>query len=181
MCHCLKNPILTEQSPFRKAKCSHHGRHHGMPELRPADSQSLLGILFLNEVVCNCQYYVNYLFPLLSSAKQILCIYDVTLLCVAGNSRHDANERPASRQGGRQGRVRDCTFILDAKLTMVRCFSLFCWAVLSSGRLSLLAAQAHPPQKSRHKIKLDFFMEWLHQFPSLNLLLNHGQDSALIH
>lgn len=48
------------------------------------------------------------------------------------------------------------TFILDAKLTMVRCFSLFCWAVLSSGRLSLLAAQSHPPQKSRHKTKLGF-------------------------
>lgn len=54
------------------------------------------------------------------------------------------------------GKGLDRTFILDAKLTMVRCFSLFCWAVLSSGRLSLLAAQSHPPQKSRHKIKLGF-------------------------
>lgn len=73
----------------------------------------------------------------------------------AGSSRVNASTTPAWGWGAREEEVRHCTFILDAKLTMVRCFSLFCWAVLSSGRLSLLAAQSHPPQKSRHKIKLE--------------------------
>lgn len=78
------------------------------------------------------------------------------LLCTASSSHTDASATPAWGWGARQEGVQDCTFILDAKLTMVRCFSLFCWAVLNSGRLSLLAAQSHPPQKSRHKIKLEF-------------------------
>lgn len=67
-----------------------------MPELRSADSQSLLGIFFLNGRVSYCQHYFNYLFYLLSFAKQILCIYAMTLLCVAGNSRIYANYRLAS-------------------------------------------------------------------------------------
>lgn len=77
------------------------------------------------------------------------------------------------------GKVWDSTFILDAKLTMVRCFSLFCWAALSSGRLSLLAARSHPPQESRHKIKLGFIFMISSSTPPPNLLLDHCHDCAL--
>lgn len=86
--------------------------------------------------------------------------------------------RHLSRGSDEDRKGLDSTFILDAKLTMVRCFSLFCWAALSSGRLSLLAARSHP-QESRHKIKLGFiFMISSSTLPP-NLLLDHCHDCAL--
>ena len=87
--------------------------------------------------------------------------------------------RHLSRGSDEDRKGLDSTFILDAKLTMVRCFSLFCWAALSSGRLSLLAARSHPPQESRHKIKLGFIFMISSSTPPPNLLLDHCHDCAL--
>lgn len=137
------------------AKCSHPVSHHNMPELRPVIHKvswayfswkkwwiliyTILIVIFISVTLCQADFTHSW--------------YDYCT--TAGSSRANANATPAWGWGAREEEVWHCTFILDAKLTMVRCFSLFCWAVLSSGRLSLLAAQSHPPQKSRHKIKLE--------------------------
>lgn len=67
-----------------------------MPELRSADSQSLLGIFFLNGRVSYCQHYFNYLFIFCPLPSKSLCIYAMALLCIAGNSHIYANYRPVS-------------------------------------------------------------------------------------
>lgn len=107
-------------------------------------------IIFLSFVLCRAN-------PMHLCYDSTVCSWEFPHLC----------QLQTCLEGRRQERVPNCTFILDAKLTMVRCFSLFCWAVLSSGRLSLLAAQSHPPQKSRHKIKLGFLYGISTPFPHI--------------
>lgn len=116
----------------------------------------LLGILLLYGMMSSYLYY--------------LVIFFAFVLCQANYMHLWCNTMcwpfpcwcqwdPYPRVGRKAGEVWGCTFILDAKLTMVRCFSLFCWTVLSSGRLSLLAAPSHPPQKSKQKTQLGFLYE----------------------